>query len=94
MLVAVQKGLVTRMLASLKTAGIVPDEISISTISVFNQVRSTIPPGSNTLVVNSDTGFAEAILIKDGHLMFSRAIPQEGPEKHLEQTVRDIRRVG
>lgn len=70
MLVAVQKGLVTRMLASLKTAGIVPDEISISTISVFNQVRSTIPPGSNTLVVNSDTGFAEAILIKDGHLMF------------------------
>jgi len=28
------------------------------------------------------------------HLMFSRAIPQEGPEKHLEQTVRALEESG
>jgi Tfp pilus assembly PilM family ATPase len=94
MLAAVQKDLIARTVALLKSAGLVPDEITISTVSVFNQLRSAGNRNKNTLVVNTDNGFADVVFIKDNNLAFSRAIPVVDLERELDQTVRTLQETG
>lgn len=94
MVVAVQKDVVSRMIATLKAAGLAPDEISVSTVSVFNQLRSTVKFNKNTLVVNADKGFADVFFIKDEQLLFSRAVSEDARAKEVEQTARILQESG
>ncbi|MFA5101073.1 MAG: PilN domain-containing protein [Candidatus Omnitrophota bacterium] len=94
MLAAVQKDLITRLVGILKSAGLVPDEIAISTVSVFNQLRSAGRLSRNTVVVNADNGFSDVLFIKDNDLAFSRAIPSGDLERELDRTIRTLQETG
>jgi Tfp pilus assembly protein PilN len=94
MFAAVQKVIIARLVGILKAAGLVPDEISISTISVFNQLSRPAKFNKNTLVVNTDNGFADVMFIKDNNLAFSRAISLGDLDHELDQTVRTLQETG
>jgi len=94
LLAAVQKDVISRMTATLKAAGLAPDEISVSTISVFNQLRSTVKFNKSTFVVNADKGFADLFFIKDEQLLFSRAVSEDELAEGVEQTARILQESG
>jgi Tfp pilus assembly protein PilN len=90
MLAAAQKDRIMRKIGILKSAGLVPDAISISTISVFNQLRNAKPFSKNTLVVNKDDGFFDVLFICDNKLTFSRAIAAADLGRELDLTVKTL----
>jgi Tfp pilus assembly protein PilN len=94
MLAAVQKDRIMRGISTLKSAGLVPDEISISSISAFNQFRLANPSGKNTLVVNKDDSFFDVLFIEDNILRFSRAVPALDLENELQLTVNTLQEKG
>lgn len=94
MLAAVQKDLIMQKISVLKSAGVVPDEISISSVSVFNQFRGANPSKKNALVVNKDDGFFDVLSIQDNIMRFSRAIPAADIENELQLTVKTLQEKG
>jgi len=88
MLVAVQKESVNQKIAVLRHAGLVPAEISVSTISLFNQFISQKRPAANYLLVNFDDGFVEFMLVTGQKLEFSRALGFDG--KNTEKLLKDL----
>ncbi len=94
MLAAVQKDMIMHMIAMVRSAGLAPDEVSISSISVFNQLRNSGKTRNNALVVNTDDGFADVLFIKDNTLAFSRAISRNDLEREIDQTVRILQETG
>lgn len=94
MLVAAQKDLISRRIATVKAAGLVPEAISISTVSVCNQLRASVRFNKNTLVVNADHGFSDVFFIKDDQLVFSRAVADEERDRAVDQTIRTLQESG
>jgi Tfp pilus assembly protein PilN len=74
MVVAATRELILNQISTLKLAGIVPDVINISTISLFNQFCAQKREAANYLLINFDDAFAEIILITEGKLNFSRGM--------------------
>jgi len=74
MVVAATRELILNQISTLKLAGIVPDVINISTISLFNQFCAQKREAANYLLINFDDAFAEIILINEGKLNFSRGM--------------------
>jgi Tfp pilus assembly protein PilN len=94
LIAAVQKDFIMRQIGILKTANLVPDEVSIGTISVFNQLRPAKGFSLNTLVVNTDEGFVDILYISDDKLTFSRAVFIDELERELELTIKTLQEKG
>jgi len=100
MVVAAPRELILNQISTLKLAGLVPDEINISTISLFNQFCAQKRQAANYLLINFDDAFSEIILITEGKLNFSRGISlkdiiETGDLiKVIEQTINLIRDEG
>lgn len=65
---------ITNQLLTLKQAGITPDSINVSTVSLFNQFCRQNKPQANYLIVYFDDSFMETIFVKNSRLAFSRGI--------------------
>ena len=74
MVVAAPRELILNQISTLKLAGLAPDVINISTISLFNQFCAQKREAANYLLINFDDAFVEIILITEGKLNFSRGI--------------------
>lgn len=79
MLFAVQKETVNQQIAFLASAGISPDEVGISTLSLFNQALLNRRKGSY-LLIHTDDAFMDMIFIRDERLVMSRAVGLAGQE--------------
>lgn len=84
MLVAALKEAILSQVSTLRLAGLIPDAINISTISLFNQFYAQKRPPNNYLLINFDDSFMEMILISEGRLNFSRGIKLRNPPETRE----------
>jgi len=78
MLVAVQREIMSKHISLLKKAGLVPDGINISAISLFNQFYAQNKSPDSCLVINLDDAFADMILISGQKPVFSRGVSFKG----------------
>jgi len=74
MLVAAQKEIIVKQLSLLKEAGLVPDRINLSTVSLYNQFSKLAKEGENYLLVHCDDNFAELVHISGQRVNFSRGV--------------------
>jgi len=74
MLVVAPKDIILKHALALKEVGLVPDEISVSTVSLFKQFLSQKRQQANYLLINIDDGFMDIIYISGQNLTFSRAV--------------------
>jgi Tfp pilus assembly protein PilN len=83
MLIAVQKEAIVKQILLLKKAGLIPDTIDLSTVSLCNQFFKLERPSANYLLVHCDDNFVELIHISGQRVNFSRGVTfsyQEGNE--------------
>ncbi|MCX5702571.1 MAG: pilus assembly protein PilM [Candidatus Omnitrophica bacterium] len=92
-LVAAPKEDIAKQVSLLRKAGLTPDSINISTISLLNQFLEEKREPLNYLLINLDDGFMEMVFISAGKLELSRGIGlsiRQGREdilKEIESTV-------
>ncbi len=78
MVVLVQRETVANLIDILKKAGLKPDEIRLSTISLANQMKARERSvGKSVIVMNCDDGFIEMLFLKDGVPVGSRSFAVE-----------------
>jgi Tfp pilus assembly PilM family ATPase/Tfp pilus assembly protein PilN len=89
MLVVIQKEIILRQLAIIKQAGLVPLDIEVGSISLFNQfcLQSRMPAGY--LLINFDDSFMEIMYINTGKLIFSHVVSFTGVLEK-EEFLRDL----
>ncbi len=87
-LAAVPRQEILPKFALLKHAGLIPDEVFLSTVSLFNQLKDQKKEIDKCLVAYFDDGFAELLYLNQGLLEFSRAINFK--EDALENLSREI----
>lgn len=75
LLAAAPRDLVANRFSLLKHAGLVPDEVCVSSVSLFNQIAARNLPEPAFAVVNFDDGFADVFSVRGNRLESSRAIP-------------------
>ena len=80
MLAAAPRENLLRQFALLKHAGLIPDAVTLSTVSLFNQSGLAPRDGPAHLVLYFDDGFAEVLCIHRAGLEFSRALPSQSNE--------------
>ncbi len=74
LLVAVQRKTLMEYVSILGHAGLTPDEVDVSTISLLNQFRERKKPPANYLLVSLDDAFMEFLLISGERLVFTRGV--------------------
>lgn len=74
MLVVAPKEAILEQTHTLSLAGLTPESINLSTVSLFNQFTSRKRPADDCLLINLDDSFLEILLINNGRLSFSRGI--------------------
>src|SRR4030042_6064422 len=79
MLAVAPRELILKQLSVLKEAGVSPDAVNISTVSLFNQLLAQNRPPANYLLVNFDDGLMEMIFVSSGKLAFSHGISFDAP---------------
>lgn len=79
MLVAALKEAVLAGISTLGLAGLVPEAINISTVSLFNQFRTQKRRPDDYLLLNLDDAFMELLLVSQGRPVFSRGIRIKSP---------------
>ncbi|MEK6568622.1 MAG: pilus assembly protein PilM, partial [Candidatus Omnitrophota bacterium] len=100
MLVAAPKESILSRIRALSLAGLVPESINISTVSLFNQFSARERRPDDYLLINLDDAFMEMLLINEGKLSFSRGISLKGPGeiknlvKKVEENITIIRNKG
>lgn len=100
MLVAVLKEAVLAGISTLGLAGLVPEAINISTVSLFNQFRTQKRRPDDYLLINLDDAFMELLLVSQGRPVFSRGIRIKSPAeikdlvKMAEENITIIRSKG
>ena len=85
MLAAAPKENLLRQFNLLKHAGLTPDAVSLSTVSLFNQLALQRKDETVSLVLYFDDGFIDALCISQGRLEFSRALPPRPSETFLNE---------
>jgi len=93
MLWAVLKDAVAQKLSRLKELGAVPDAITVSAVSLFNQAVRVYHDDKGYLLVYVDAGAAEILYIKNKRLELSRAILAAAGTPAQESTQEEIARV-
>lgn len=78
MLVAIPREALLKQLSILKEAGLTPDAIEISSISLFNQLSQERVWLANYLLINFDDNFMDIIQLSEGQLVFSRGANFKG----------------
>lgn len=71
-------------ISTLEHAGISPDAVSISTISLFNQLCHKNKLQNNCFVVYFDDSFMEILFVNNNHLRFSRGIRVKQNTTHTD----------
>jgi len=87
MLIAAQRETIAKQISLLKKAGLVPDRIDLSTVSLCNQFSKLAKASANYLLVHCDDNFAEMIHISGQRVNFSRGVTfsyQEGNENIIK----------
>lgn len=79
MLVAALKESILAGISTLGLAGLVPEEINISTVSLFNQFWVQKRQPDDYLLINLDDAFMEILLVSQGRPVFSRGIRIKSP---------------
>ena len=79
MVVAVPKEVISKQLALLKEAGIVPDAIEISTVSLYNQFIERNKSDLNHLLVHFEDDAIDILVINARKLAMSRGVKLEYP---------------
>lgn len=79
MLVAAPKEAIISRTSILGLAGLTPESINISTVSLFNQFDARKRRPDDYLLINLDDAFMEMLLINEGRLSFSRGINLKSP---------------
>ncbi|HTZ11151.1 MAG TPA: pilus assembly protein PilM [Candidatus Margulisiibacteriota bacterium] len=74
MLVVAPKEAVLKHTALLEEAGLIPDEVTVSTISLYKQFLSAKRPEASYLLINVDDNFLDMVYINDKKLAFSRGV--------------------
>jgi len=92
MLVAIQREVVLREISLLKQAGLVPEAVDISTVSLFNQFCEQKKESKNYLLINVEDGFLDFLVVHNQKLVFSRGVifSQEESKQRLIKEVREI----
>ncbi len=65
---------ILKNILTLKQAGLIPDAVNVSTVSLFNQFCLQKRPPANYLLINLDDAFMEIIFVSGQRLEFSRGI--------------------
>jgi hypothetical protein len=86
------KEIISKQIFSLKRAGLSPDAVNISTVSLFNQFLSQKRPAANYFLINLEDNFMEVLLVSEGKLEFSRgiSIDAKGENKLIEDIATTI----
>ncbi len=92
MLVAVQREIILRELSLLKQAGVTPEAVSVSTISLFNQFCERKKDAGNYLLVNLEDNLADILVIQKHKLVFSRGIFFKPPEQE-QRLIKGIKEI-
>lgn len=81
-LVAVRKTIVDQYCAMLKTAGLVPDTIDVTTLSLFDAFHPQLRQDTEEVVALVDVGASttDIIVCKKGRIEFIRTAPQAGDQ--------------
>lgn len=79
MVVAVQRKTILQQLLLLKQAGLVPQAIELSSVSLFHQFIAQNRAPANYLLINLDDCFMDIIHISEGRLVFSRGVDFNAP---------------
>ena len=99
LVVAPKESILSRTL-TLSLAGLMPESINISTVSLFNQFTAQKRRPDDYLLINLDDAFMEILLINEGKLSFSRGISLKGHGeikdlvKRVEENIAIIRNKG
>ena len=100
MLVVAPKESILSRTRALSLAGLVPESINLSTVSLFNQFTARERRPDDYLLINLDDAFMEMLLINEGKLSFSRGISLKGSRevkdlvKKVEENITIIRNKG
>ncbi len=88
-LVAIRKNVVDQYCAMLKTAGLVPDNIDVTTLSLFNCFYPQLKSSDEEVVALVDVGASttDIVVCKQGHVEFIRSASQAGDQ--LTKTLAD-----
>ncbi|MFC1658449.1 pilus assembly protein PilM [Candidatus Omnitrophota bacterium] len=93
MLVAVQKELIQKEISLLRQAGLLPESVQISTVSLFNQFLKKKKVEANYLLVNLEDNFLDIIVVHKQGLSFNRGVSLAQAEaatqliKELKETI-------
>ena len=100
MLVVAPKESILSRTRALSLAGLVPESINLSTVSLFNQFTARERRPDDYLLINLDDAFMEMLLINEAKLSFSRGISLKGSRevkdlvKKVEENIIIIRNKG
>ena len=100
MLVVAPKESILSRTRALSLAGLVPESINLSTVSLFNQFTARERRPDDYLLINLDDAFMEMLLINEAKLSFSRGISLKGSRevkdlvKKVEENITIIRNKG
>ena len=92
--VAAQREVILRELSLFKQAGMLPDEIDISTVSLFNQFyEQKRDPAVNYLLINLEDNLLDILVVQKGKLAFSRGVKfrqGEGGQRFIKEVKENI----
>ena len=92
MLVVAQRQILDGELLLLKEAGIVPDAVELSSVSLFNQLLNVKKDSGNYLLVNIEDNLSDILLVQEGRLSFSRGVNLK--EKEItSELIKEIKEV-
>lgn len=100
MLFASLKETVTSSCDILREAGLIPDGVSVSTLSLYSRFLKQHRPKTNYLIVYLADSWLELLHIAEGKLTFSRAFPLKNPDpanellRSIEMTATVLRDTG
>ena len=100
MLVVAPKESILSRTRVLSLAGLTPESINLSTVSLFNQFTARERRPDDYLLINLDDAFMEMLLINEAKLSFSRGISLKGSRevkdlvKKVEENITIIRNKG
>ncbi|MCA9434887.1 MAG: type IV pilus assembly protein PilM, partial [Candidatus Omnitrophica bacterium] len=88
-LVAIRKNIVDQYCAMLKSAGLVPDTIDVTTLSLFNCFYPQLKAADEEVVAFVDIGASttDIVVCRESHVEFIRSAPQAGD--HLTKALAD-----
>ena len=92
--VAAQREVILRELSLFKQAGMLPDDIDISTVSLFNQFyEQKRDPAVNYLLINLEDNLLDILVVQKGKLAFSRGVKfrqGEGGQRFIKEVKENI----